>query len=170
MSPQSQPKTVAPADVPFDLAQRAPSTPTIPANGPFSYELYFVSRERLSPVTRSAKSEPTATATMRNLVRGPNQTEVEEGLRTLLAPDVSVENVTVRDGLATVSLAGAGASRVATDEQATGIAQLVYTATGIPGVDRVQFEVGDKSTEVPRGDGSLSSRPVSRADYPDVAP
>ncbi len=171
VSAQSGPKTIARADVPFDLARRAQTMPpTTSTNGPYSYDLYFVSGERLRPVTRTAKSQPSATTTLRELLRGPDQSESEEGLRTVLAPDVSVQQVKVVHGLATVALDDTEASRISNDERALGIAQLVYTATAIPGVARVRFEVGGSSTEVPRGDGSLSSRPVTRADYPDVAP
>jgi spore germination protein GerM len=43
-------------------------------------------------------------------------------------------------------------------------------ATGIPGVDRVRFEVDGEPAEIPRGDGTLTNRPVGRGDYALAAP
>jgi spore germination protein GerM len=91
-------------------------------------------------------------------------------LRSVLDPRVAIEHVGVRNGVATITLEGTGASRIATDQQAAGIAQLVYTATGIPGVNRVRFRIAGAPSEVPRGDGSLSSHALTRSDFPDVAP
>jgi spore germination protein GerM len=78
--------------------------------------------------------------------------------------------VSVDQGMATVWLGDGGILRSGTAQQALGIAQFVYTATEIPGVERVRFRVGGQPAEVPRGDGTLSSRAVDRSDYPSVAP
>jgi hypothetical protein len=171
VSAESQPKTIAPEDVPFDLSRRASRTEERrPSSGPYSYDLYFVSGDRLQAVARAAKISPTPTRTLRALLRGPHPTESDQGLRSVLDPRLVVEHVGIENGVATITLEGTGASRIATDEQAVGIAQLVYTATGIPGVHRVRFEVAGTPSEIPRGDGSLSSRPLARSDFPDVAP
>jgi spore germination protein GerM len=47
---------------------------------------------------------------------------------------------------------------------------MVYTATAIAGVDGVRFEVAGEPAEVPRGDGTLTGRPVDRSDYQLDAP
>jgi spore germination protein GerM len=97
--------------------------------------------------------------------RSHDSAETNDGLTTAIGPDVTVESVHVTDGLATVALSGEGATQSAGSDRTLAIAQLVYTATAIPGVNRVRFEVGGKTTEVPRGDGTLTSKPVHRADY-----
>jgi spore germination protein GerM len=164
---QSQPKAIDASDVPFGLARHDRATPTTrPDAGSWRYDLYFVADGRVRAVTRTAANPPTLTAMLRALARGPDATETEAGVRTALGPDVSVQRVTVHDGVATVTLAGLEAPRAASDEQALAIAQLVYTATGVPTVERVRFEVDGRPVDVPRADGSLSSRPVDRADYP----
>ncbi len=53
-------------------------------------------------------------------------------------------------------------------DQLKALAQLVCTFTEQRGVGQVQFSVSGSSAEVPRGDGSSTSDPVSRLDYTDL--
>jgi spore germination protein GerM len=52
------------------------------------------------------------------------------------------------------------------------VAQLVYTATNIPGVVGVTFELSGQPVQVPAGNGQLvpASTPVGKADYAEQAP
>jgi spore germination protein GerM len=45
------------------------------------------------------------------------------------------------------------------------VGQLVLTATGVPGIERVRFRVGGDPVQVPEGDGTLRSGAVSAEDY-----
>jgi spore germination protein GerM len=54
--------------------------------------------------------------------------------------------------------------------QLIALAELVYTATGRPGVGQVSFTLEGEPTQVPTGDGELSSDPLTRSDYQDLAP
>ncbi len=167
---QSNPQVIDRAEVPFGLAQRDRSAPTTAPQVGVSYTLFFVAGDRLRAVTRSTPTSLGPAATLRQVVRRPDRAETEAGLRTLLPPDLEIDGVTIERGTATVALGGSGAAKSATDQQVLGIAQLVFTATGLAGVDRVRFEVDGEPAEIPRGDGTLSTRPVDRADYPAVAP
>ncbi len=167
---ESQPQSIDRTDVPSGLARRADGSPsTVPQTGA-PYSLYFVADDRLRSVTRTAPSTPGATAILRMLLRGTSRSETQGGLRTLLPPDLKIDAVTVDNGIATVSLGGSGDLNIASDEQALGVAQMVFTVTGLAGIDHVRFETNEKVAEVPRGDGTLSARPVERADYPSVSP
>jgi spore germination protein GerM len=166
---QSQPQEIAPGDVPFDLAERAPgATTSTTAVGTSSYELYFVANDVLRPVTRTSDSQPTPRSVLQRLVAGPNDSEQEQGLRSVLTPDIPVDDVVVDEGVATIVLDGGDASNSGADGQALGVAQIVYTLTGLPGIRQVRFVVDGRTSEVPRGDGTLSKQPVSRSDYPDA--
>jgi spore germination protein GerM len=164
---QSQPQRIGRADVPFGLGRPThdETTTTVAPSAGESYTLYLVAGEQLRAVTRRARERLTPSALLSKLSEGPTPTEADAGLRTLLSPDVAVDHVRVADDVATVELTGAGADQPAGNEGALAIAQLVYTATGIPGVQRVRFEVDGQPAEIPRGDGTLTRRPVSRADY-----
>jgi spore germination protein GerM len=54
------------------------------------------------------------------------------------------------------------------DEQLLAVAQLVCTLTARPGVGPVSFTLEGAPVDVPTGDGSLTSGPVSRDDYADL--
>jgi spore germination protein GerM len=171
VSAQSEPQRIDRADVPFGLAgpvHDEPTTTAAPQSA--SYTIYLVAGDRLRAVTRAAHAAPTPVALLSKLADGPTPAEADAGLRTLLSPDTTVEHVRITDDVATVELTGAGAAQPAGSEGALAIAQLVYTTTGIPGVARVRFEVDGKPAEIPRGDGTLTRRPVSRADYALAAP
>jgi spore germination protein GerM len=166
---QSDPEVIPPGDVPFGLARQTSETSTTTGGATaFTYTLYFLSGDELRPVVRRTDREPTPTTILRDLAHGFDDEVSGADLRTLVPPDTAIDRVTVEDGVATVSLGGRGATRVATDRQALGIAQVVYTATELPGVDRVRFRVDGRAAEVPRGDGTLTSHAVGRTDYPAV--
>jgi hypothetical protein len=48
------------------------------------------------------------------------------------------------------------------------VAQVVYTATSVPGISSVRFSVQNTPIEVPTASGRLVSRPVTRDDYADL--
>jgi spore germination protein GerM len=50
------------------------------------------------------------------------------------------------------------------------LAQMVYSATELPGVGGVRFTLDGKRAEVPTGSGIQSTTPVGRASYAAYAP
>ena len=48
------------------------------------------------------------------------------------------------------------------------VAQVVYTATSVPGISSVRFSVQNMPIDVPTATGRLVSRPVIRDDYADL--
>jgi hypothetical protein len=161
---ESEPQPIDRADVPFGLAER-PADPAAPPDAPYSFTIYLVGDDRLRPVLRGARREPTPRAQLERLLQGPTPAEADAGLRTLLTPDVTIDRVRVVDGVAVVTLSGTATAQPSAHERALAVAQLVYTATAIPEVQRVRFEVDGEAAEIPRGDGTLTNRPVGREDY-----
>lgn len=96
--------------------------------------------------------------------------DVPEGapgsLRTAVGSSF-VRDVTIAAGIARVDLRPEIAE-VDGDDQLLGVAQLVCTLTGRPGVGLVSFTLDGSPVDVPRADGSLTSSPVSRDDYADL--
>jgi len=50
-------------------------------------------------------------------------------------------------------------------EQILALAQVVLTATSVAGVADVRFTLEDQPVDIPRGDGTLSSGPLTTRDY-----
>jgi spore germination protein GerM len=56
------------------------------------------------------------------------------------------------------------------DFQVRAVAQVVFTACALDGIDRVRLLVEGQPQEWPRGDGSLQSDPLTPYAYPDLNP
>lgn len=160
VSTQDRPVTVARDAVPFSLLES--TTTTQPGAPGTTVTIYLVGSAGLVPVTRSVAGRPGPTTAFGALEDGPTTAESAAGLVSKVVGDSAVL-VGVRDGLATVRLgSGLGASDAVALEP---IAQIVLTLTDLPGIDHVAFVIDGEQVAVPRADGSLSSAPVTRAEY-----
>ena len=63
------------------------------------------------------------------------------------------------------SISVAAFVEVGGQEQILAVAQVVLTATAVPGVERVRFLLEGEAVEVPRADGTLTSDSLQAADY-----
>ena len=120
------------------------------------------------PVTRTRSQPPELTDRLRALILGPTRDEAAFKLHSVLPPDTTVRGVRVDQTTATVDLGGSfdaatGNSRI------VAVAQIVYTVTQQPGVTLVRLELKGQPIDVPRGDATLTSKPLRRADYPPTA-
>jgi hypothetical protein len=133
-----------------------------------SVELFLVRGSRLAAVNRQVPTPVTAARTSTEIVRGPTQIERSGGLRTALPRSVRVLGSVAHDVPlidVTESLTG-----VDGEEQVLALAQLVFTLTGLPGVNGVSFARDGRPVEVPTGDGELKRGPLRREDFAAVAP
>lgn len=129
--------------------------------------VFFIQGETLVPVERGVS--PTPGGAIRTLLEGPRDTEAAIGLRSAIPAGTTLLRAAVDGELATIDLSSSFSSIVG-PEQVLALAQLVYTATSIPGITQAAFAIEGSRIDVARGDGSLSSGPVSRLDYPGIGP
>jgi hypothetical protein len=164
----SQPQALARKDIPFDLL--APST-TIAAPGTpgarVPLNVYLVGITGLVPVSREVRAPATLTEALNALLTGPTDAEVADGLRTAVGTQTSISAGVVGFGVGTVDLGGSF-GQVGGQEQILAVAQLVFTATSVPGIVKVQFTLGGRPVEVPAGDGTLTQGPLGRSDFPSL--
>lgn len=161
-----EPREIAADALPFDLLETsttgAPTTttplPTFQETSVFLVDNddYLIAvRRQLPGGVREA---------IGSLLTPPTEAEVKSGLSTDIAPSVSLRGISgPEDGLVTIDLASDGTESPEISRLA--FAQLVYTATGLPGVDRVLFQVNGQAREVPTGEGQSTAEPLSRVDY-----
>jgi hypothetical protein len=135
----SAPRVIAADKVPFGLL--GPST-TNPGNevGGEDVKLYFVNGERLRAVTRQV-TDTSPQMVLDALVRGPADTDPST-LKGAIPPETKVLHADQLGDTLTVVLTKDILS-VTGPLQKTAFAQLVYTATGLPGVNQVRFRVAD---------------------------
>lgn len=145
-------------------------TPAQPPAGAGSEELliYLVSGSRLEPVTRSAPERRPQDA-VDLLLAGPTRTEVMTGLRTALsAQDLSVGTGPDSSGMVAVTVTR-GFTSIGGGNQLLAVAQVVWTVTQFPRIDRVRFLFDGALVQVPTDEG-LTDQPVDRGDYLSIAP
>ena len=95
--------------------------------------VYLVRDGKVWPVYRDAPlAGDAADEIVEELLLGPSDDELELGLTTALPDDLELTRIVVEDGVATVPLD--------TNLPADGLAQLVYTLTGLPTVRSVDLE------------------------------
>lgn len=160
---ESSPRRVPATEVPFGLvaegrhdAGAAASTPTA--------TIYLVGPDGLVAARRGASGTVDAATAMRLLLRGPTDDEAAAGLTTALLAR-GVAHVEGRSGETVNVELSARFRDGSVPRQSTALAQIVLTATSVPGVADVRFTSDGVAVAVPRADGSLTDRPVDRADY-----
>lgn len=156
-------------DIPAPIPSPAPD-PTSPVGDarPATTELFFVQGSRLAPVRRDAPGPLSVERTVAEIVRGPTPAERGQGYRTALPKDLRVAG-RVAAGVPLIEVSESFA-QVEGEEQILALAQLVFTLTGLPGVEGVSFALAGRPVEAPTGDGVLKRGPLRRTDFQAVAP
>lgn len=158
-------------ELPPDL--RAPPSDgpqtTVPAQQASTVQLFFIRGERLVPVDRRVPGPPSLPSVLDHLLAGPAPAEAVDGVRSAINPLARVRRALHADGVATVDLSEPFA-RVKGEDQIAAVAQVVFSCTAVPGVERVRFLLEGRPVEVPAGDGRLTDSTLSRDDFQDLAP
>lgn len=162
------PNVVKRKDVPFGLLRPIPTT-TVPAHPAEYVTIYLDGSQRLVAVDRELPSPVTVTSVLRALGAGPTSAEAAEGLQSPISTAAPL--VAVRRATTTVTVGVTAAfTKLAEEDQAIAVAQLVYTLTVVPGISSVSIRIDGKRAKVPTAKGSLRAGPLGRADYVTVAP
>jgi spore germination protein GerM len=150
--------------VPFGLldADIPPLLPRVTAVVSEAASLCFVRGSGLA-VVEAQLEPPIELADVIDALAEPPET-AGSSLRTAVGDPPVVREVRLVAGVARVDLLPAITALVG-GEQLLAVAQLVCTLTARPGVGPVSFTLEGSPVDVPRGDGSLTSDPVSRDDY-----
>lgn len=138
--------------------------PAVVDSGALSERLYLVKDGLLVAVARRVRAEPTLDTLLRDLLAGPTEAERDEGVTSALLGTEVVAELTIADGIATLELPSAVDDPGRNDE-VLAFAQLVCTLNGRPEIHGVAFSRGGQLLGVPRGDGSLSTGPLTATDY-----
>lgn len=155
-------------NVPFGLLDETTGTTLSPQDGQAA-TIYLARADLLVPVVRTLSPPIGVGELIDALNRGPTDEETRAGLRSALSQRFTVTFTDLAGGVATVDLDKQFTSLSSTD-QVLSLAEVVFTVTGQPGVGRVRFTLDGEQAEIPRANGSLTSRSVSRDDYLPVAP
>lgn len=164
-----------------DEARPVPVTERVPTSSPtelpvdpdeadtIAATVYLVDHDGLlHPVSRSvpAHADPAAhlKAVLASVLEGPTATEIDAGLRSAVPASVSLNGVSVTDGVVAIDVSR-GFESVGGGEELLASAQLVLAVTAVPGVDRARLLLDGTPSRVPVPGGSLVTGPVTRGDY-----
>jgi hypothetical protein len=166
---QNRARAAPDKDVPPGLIGTAATTTTIVPTGPAFTNITICLAQSSGPletVSVRLPGDATIDDVLQALAQPPTAPEERAGLNTAVTPGLTA---TVKAGVATVALNADFGTEADTD-QLNAVAQIVCTLTARPGIGQVQFALDGTITEVPRGDGSTTSAPVSRDNYPKLIP
>jgi hypothetical protein len=144
-----------------------------PSTGATFVRIYLLAEERLVAVQREIQPTPAvARAAVEQVIAGPSQTErsASPGLSSSVPDGTVLLGLDIVDGLATVDLSKEFESGGGSSSMFSRLAQIVYTLTQFPTVDRVAFELAGKPVTVFSGEGILLDRPSVRADFDTFLP
>lgn len=178
IEPEGQATTRRPETVPFDLLDAAPttttstSTPTDVTSTTVDPDqenrvIYLWQGDDLTAVSRQMDADAGLAHVIIAVSAGPTAEEAASGLFTAISDASAVRGVSVARGTATVDLDGSFVETAPGTETAA-LAQIIFTLTAWPGVGRVAFTLEGGTVEVPRGDGTLTTEPLTRDDFPDL--
>lgn len=154
------------APTPSGTAPSPSSTPHVAS----TVGVYFLHGERVQPVARTAHGAGVAAEAVRELLAGPTSAELAAGLTTTIPAGTALRGVTLRSGLATVDMSARFGSGGGSLSMTARVAQVVFTLTRFPGVERVAFRLDGRAVTSLGGEGIDLSRPVTRQDYEDLSP
>jgi hypothetical protein len=130
--------------------------------------VYYVRGEHLGVgIHRIDGTEAVAAAALEELLAGPTEEEVEVGLTSEIPEGTRLLGIDVVNGTATVDLSGEFESGGGSLSMQLRVAQVVYTLTAFPTIDRVTFMIDGAPVEAIGGEGVLVDPPVGRLDFAD---
>ena len=165
------PRALPADDVPYALLEEAPPTtvtPTVPAVPTAPVNVYFVRGDRMYPVVRQVNAPPSVAKGLTALLFGPEEAEATSGVRSAISPTAAIQARAIDPATYLVDLS-AEFAQGSVSEQVFGLAQVVWTATDIPGVTGVRFTLNGQPIQVPTPTGS-TGEPVGREAFAELGP
>ena len=151
-------------EVPYDLLDSTTTSLVSADSQGVETSVCLVLNGAVLSVGRDRTGEPPLDTLLQLVLAGPTAGEVQLGLRSALSNADMVTRTTTLESMVRVEL-GQDFADLPGDQQLLAVAQITCTLTTQPGIDAVSFRLSGKDIEVPVGDGSIVSRPVTRTDY-----
>lgn len=167
------PRELAVESVPYGLLETSttsiPEPRSLPTFRPTT--VYLRDNEgHLVQVRRELPGEQTVENAVLSLLTEPTESEGASGLGTAISSTTVLRGVSGPEaGLVTIDLSSE-ISDVSPQSVRLALAQIVYTATAVPGVDQVLFQVDGEARQVPNAAGESTAEPLTRADYREFLP
>jgi spore germination protein GerM len=176
LSTNDEPETIK-DNVPPDLLDTETATPDTPIGSTESVKVWFLRTDRLN--TRLVERErlvprpATQVSVLESLIQdAPTDVERTGGISTAIPEDVTLAGqprLSSSDGVLTVPLSD-NFYDLQGETARNAFAQIVFTATELPGVEKVQFERDGEVFNAVDGEGQSRRDPLSRDSYDELRP
>ena len=175
LEPSPEQPTPGPSEPPAESEPPATAepTPTSEPSGATSVKIYLFMDEKLVPVRRQIDAtRAVGRAALNALFEGPTDKEANASppLTTSIPDGTILLGLDIADGLATVDLSREFESGGGSASMFGRLAQVVYTLTQFPTVDRVAFQLDGEPVTVFSGEGIVLDGPSDRMDYESFLP
>lgn len=157
----------APRDLPEEERELAIDAPPPGSDASGADRIYLVApgEERLlRSVPRQASGRQEL---IEILFAGPNPQELADQYSSFIPPTTQLLGATTQGQMLTVNMTG-GITELSGANLAQAVAQIVYTASEIPGIETVQLRVDDEVLAWPKLNGETTSDPLRIYDYPNL--
>jgi hypothetical protein len=166
----------APTAPPVSQPTDAPVTPA-PVGTTIVRAYFFLGGDEMSgglvPVLRTVpKTQSVARVAMEQLLAGPAGQELADGagISSVIPEGTELLGISISNGTATVDLSGEFASGGGSAGMMIRLAQVTYTLTQFPTVQRVTFWIDGRPVSVFGSEGIVLDGPVTRGTYHDLLP
>ncbi|HEX8631123.1 MAG TPA: GerMN domain-containing protein [Catenuloplanes sp.] len=157
-----RPREIEPPRGPFPaIASTAPGTPDA---GEAAEPLYFVRADKLVPIVRRVHTAPALREQIEHLIAGPTGPERRGGLSSAVNGNLTFAGVSLAAGVATIRV-GDGIDESGRRDAVLAYGQIVCTLTTRSDVKSVVFHHDGRRLGIPRADLSLTTDPLTAADY-----
>lgn len=151
-----------------------PGGPTATTSGnaeTLTLAVYFIRDEKVALAHRTVPHTlQVAAAAMQGLLGGPTPDEQAAGMSSSIPAGTRFLGVTIDNKVATVDLSGEFESGGGSVSMAMRLAQVVYTLTQFPTIEKVTFSLDGKPVDVFGGEGIVIDHPTGRADFEQWTP
>lgn len=153
------PDTTAPA-TPAPTTAASSTTPATTVD----VRVYFLRDERLVVAHRDVAGPAVLRGALEALIAGPTDADREAGDTTTVPDGTALRGVNLADGEATVDLTAEFGTGGGSLSMTARVAQIVFTATQFPNVDRVTFWIDGEPVDTLGGEGLVLTEPQRRMD------
>jgi spore germination protein GerM len=170
----SSPQLLAESALPAELTDPGTTTTTTePPSFSVDQPVYFLDEtDLLAEVAREVPSPVDSREVLEVLFLGPTEEESDlESLRTAIPLETEILELEQTGDVLTIDLAAGSLEEIEGALQEVAIAQIVYTATAIDGINGVLIKIDGEFRQLPTDEGdSQEDEPVGRADYRSLDP
>ncbi len=151
-------------------AQSTTTATTTIVTAATSARAYFVRAEKVAPVRRSVEAATPARGALESLLAAPTAEDVAAGLSSAIPAGTTLLGLDIAAGVATADLSGQFGSGGGSLSMQERVAQVVYTLTQFPTVQKVAFRMDGAPVTMLGGEGLMIGTPQTRNDWEAMTP